>query len=57
MTIEYRCPVCKATNSLTKDNTTCRRCKSDLSTIYKLREANLHKVLNKILKRRLLQEV
>ena len=31
MTISLKCPVCNAVNSVSDDNQTCRRCKSDLS--------------------------
>jgi len=37
MRFNYKCPVCRANNILSKDNLICRRCKSDLSTVYKIR--------------------
>ena len=50
MTIEYKCPICKATNNLTKDNTICRRCKIDLSSIYKLKRDKTNNIIKTILK-------
>lgn len=51
MKIEYKCPTCRANNILTEKNTICRRCESDLSSIYKLKKNSIHAVLNDILKK------
>ncbi len=50
MTIEYKCPICKATNNLTNDNTICRRCKIDLNAIYKLKKDKINDILKDILR-------
>ena len=50
MTIEYRCPICKATNNLTNDNTICRRCKIDLNSVYKLQKDKINNILREILR-------
>lgn len=51
MNIKYKCPVCKANNLLNKQNRVCRRCKSDLSNIYKIKEKKNIKILQTILER------
>lgn len=37
MTIKIKCPVCNASNSLNPQNLACRRCKEDLSLLYKVK--------------------
>lgn len=37
MTIKIICPVCKATNSTTPQATLCRRCREDLTLLYKVK--------------------
>jgi transposase-like protein len=37
MTIKIVCPVCKAANVTTPESTFCRRCREDLTLLYKVR--------------------
>ena len=37
MTIKIKCPVCNAGNLLTVENLSCRRCKENLSLLYKIK--------------------
>lgn len=46
MQFAYKCPVCRANNLLTRENAVCRRCKSDLSLVYRIKKKVLIKVLN-----------
>ena len=51
MKIEYKCPICRANNTLTKQNIFCRRCKSDLGSVYKLKQNVVYEVLTNILEK------
>ena len=48
---EYKCPVCKATNILSSTNSICRRCKSNLSSIYNIKQQGVCTVLSKLISR------
>ena len=48
MFVEYRCPVCRANNKLTEENSLCRRCEVDLSSIYTLNKKYRYDILNKV---------
>ncbi len=37
MTIKIICPVCKASNAATPQTTFCRRCREDLTLLYKVK--------------------
>ena len=37
MKIAVKCPVCRANNILTSEQTNCRRCKEDLLLLYKIK--------------------
>jgi len=45
MEFKYRCPVCRANNTLTANNLHCRRCAIDLSSIYASRKRRIFCVL------------
>jgi len=51
MQIEYKCPICRANNILSEEDTICRRCKSELSSIFKLKQDSVYEVLQNILKK------
>ena len=48
MEFKYKCPVCRANNILTSNNLQCRRCKSDLTSIYRIKQKKLFEGLKKI---------
>lgn len=48
MLVEYKCPVCRANNKLTEENSICRRCGVDLSFIYALNKKYKYEILNKV---------
>ena len=50
MTIEIKCPVCRARNKLSIEKLVCRRCKSDLSTIYNLERSKRFFLLDYLIK-------
>lgn len=37
MIIKIICPICKASNALTSESLACRRCREDLSLLYKVK--------------------
>lgn len=37
MTIEIKCPTCRATNQLSGNQLLCRRCSLDLSSVYNVK--------------------
>ncbi len=45
MEFTYKCPVCRANNILTTDSLHCRRCQSDLSSIYIIKKQKIFKVI------------
>ncbi len=45
MEFTYKCPVCRANNRLTVDNLHCRRCQSDLSSIYRIKKQKVFEVM------------
>jgi rRNA maturation endonuclease Nob1 len=50
MEFAYQCPICRAKNILTKENTTCRRCGSNLELVYQTKKEKILSVLNSIAK-------
>ncbi len=51
MEFSYKCPVCRANNTLTNQILYCRRCKSDLSSIYNLKKQESFKLIELIIKK------
>ena len=49
MQFTYKCPICKANNTLTQNNLTCRRCKSDLTSIYNVKKKKFFNILKAII--------
>lgn len=49
MEFKYKCPVCRANNILTANNLYCRRCKSNLTSIYKAKKDNFFKIIKIII--------
>jgi len=48
MEFKYKCPVCRAGNVLTPENSYCRRCRCDLSPMYRAKKKNVYKLIRKI---------
>lgn len=48
MEFNYKCPVCRANNILTTNNLHCRRCKSNLTSIYIIKKRKVFEVIKKI---------
>jgi Zn finger protein HypA/HybF involved in hydrogenase expression len=48
MEFKYKCPVCRASNILTANNLYCRRCKSNLTSIYMIKKKKVFKVIKKV---------
>jgi rRNA maturation endonuclease Nob1 len=42
---KYKCPICRAANNLSRDNTICRRCGSSLKRIYELRKNKIYRTI------------
>ncbi len=49
MEFKYKCPVCKANNILKDDNLYCRRCRSNLASIYNAKKDNFFKIIKLII--------
>ena len=45
MEFKYKCPVCRANNILTANNLHCRRCKSNLASIYRVKKNKVFKAI------------
>jgi Zn finger protein HypA/HybF involved in hydrogenase expression len=49
MEFQYKCPVCRANNILTTNNIYCRRCKSNLASIYNIKKKRIFEVIKMII--------
>ncbi len=49
MEFKYRCPVCRANNVLIPTDLYCRRCKSNLTSIYESKKKDFFKSLKSII--------
>ncbi|SFV66478.1 hypothetical protein MNB_SV-12-1362 [hydrothermal vent metagenome] len=49
MEFKYKCPVCRANNTLSSTNLYCRRCKSNLTSIYNIKKRGVFRVLKALI--------
>ena len=52
MILEYKCPICKAKNKLSRENKKCRRCKEDLTLLYNFKLSQRKNLILNILNKR-----